>query len=82
MAHAPTRKPRTPWTDTVRVMRNFKVRLTQAENAENWREVIATVQDTAMYFELRGLPLPDGWTRFERAREDAVAALHRLKARH
>lgn len=76
-----TNKPSTPWSDDrVRVMRIFNRRLTLAENREDWHTVVGLVQEVATYFEQRSLPLPNGWARFERAREEAVAALRRLEA--
>lgn len=49
--------------------RNFKSRLTRAQNAKDWRTVIEVANQFDAYY--ADVSPPDDWQRWNRAREDA-----------
>ena len=57
--------------------KRFKTALTRAVNKGDHDAVITVVDTTETYFAARNWPLPDYWSRFERAKEDAEWAKRR-----
>lgn len=61
--------------------RGFKSALTRALNAKNWLKVIAVADAFKAYYERPDAePYPDDWSRWQRAREDALFQLQRQSA--
>ena len=62
-----------------RKYRNFKSALTRALNAKNHEAVIRQADAFERYYSEHG-PIPDDWSRWQRARDDALLALRRTPA--
>jgi hypothetical protein len=60
------------WTLTQTEYRNLKSRLTRAINSKDHAKVIAECDRAMAIFEDKGYP--DSWSRWQRAKEDAITA--------
>lgn len=55
----------------------FKSALTRAQNKKDWHAVIKVAADFEQFFDAKGWPQPDDWSRWQRAADDARHALQR-----
>jgi hypothetical protein len=65
------------WTpDDQRDFRKFKAALTRAQNRKDWPAVIRCADKFEEFFNARGI-FPDDWTRWTRAKDDAIFEMER-----
>lgn len=57
--------------------KRFKAALTRAKNKKDPHAIIKVANDFTAFFESKGWPLPDNWSLWERAKEDAEFELRR-----